>query len=234
MPKQQLYPDYATGAGDGPALWNDPAFQKASAKWADEHGREPATDSDFAEISQIMADMTGESANGPNDASTDPDHAPEYDDNEGPPISDRNPKKRIPPGMTEDSMPMTDQYDYVGGDYTGPVVDHTRDPTSMGFDQSIMQPGVDLNQIPMDGGLSGGGPQLPGTFDMLVKQMMGPNAGGGQYGPLNGTVAAGAPPPPFDETGMNNRSRMTGRDPRAGGGMDPNMIQQLLQKVLGR
>lgn len=47
-------PDYATGGPDGPSRMDDPAFMEAMQMWMEQNEREPATDSDFAEIEGMV------------------------------------------------------------------------------------------------------------------------------------------------------------------------------------
>lgn len=54
----RVMPEEATAGGPDPhqgdELYNDPMFQDAVAKWTQMNGREPATDMDFEEVTQMM------------------------------------------------------------------------------------------------------------------------------------------------------------------------------------
>lgn len=146
------------------------------------------------------------------------------------------PKLRITGG--EDDLPPTDSFDYSGDINAEPRMDQRMAPMGspqmlmqqmMGRPQSIMQPGVDLNQLqmPAQGGVQGGG-GLPGPMDALVAQMMGTSGAGGNMG---GTVTAG---PQVSEPQFG--PPMPGGPPMGGtppGQEVANPIEQIIKMLMG-
>lgn len=51
----ETLPDYVMGGPDGPSRFDAPGFEEAAMAWSQQNGREPATDSDFAEIESMLA-----------------------------------------------------------------------------------------------------------------------------------------------------------------------------------
>lgn len=155
--------------------------------------------------------------------------------------ADGKPKLRITGG--EDDLPETDSFDYSGDINAEPRVDERRASMGspqmlmqemMGRPQSIVQPGVDLNQMqmPAQGGVQGGG-GLPGPMDALVAQMMGTSGAGGNMG---GTVTAGpqVSEPQFGPP-MPGGPPMGGTPPgQDSGNPIEAIIQMLMQQPGGR
>lgn len=158
------------------------------------------------------------------------------------------PKLRITGG--EDDLPETDSFDYSGDIDAEPRMDQPMPGSPQMLMQEMMQGGPMPYQGEPDPSRMAGAAGGPGGVDQaqaLMEEMMSQGPDYGQMQPAKNFDARMGPgsmqPGPgsnlggdqiFDDVGMEMRSRMGGRDPRAAtAGIPPETIQRLIQAIMG-
>lgn len=236
-------------------------LQYGVSEFARVFGREPATDSEMDIVSQIIAGADAEelAAQGGDPSDPDSEYASSRNDRLGRPMDgegdpdigpadqSRPPQKpKLRMTGAEDDYPETRSFDYSRDVDAEPRMDQAMPGSPQALIQQMQYQG-EPDPARMGGPMPSGGPggvnQAQALMEMMMSQepdltgiqpaanfdqRMGP--GSMQPGPGSNLGSDQI----FDDVGMEMRSRMGGRDPRAAtGGIPPETIQRLIQAIMG-